>query len=295
MIGHAFLARERLEALDCRVHQRPEIQPLALDGLREVFRFRVGEEVLHEPVELIRLLAADGDIARRLLRRVREPLRQPDQRAAQREEGRAQVVGNRADEETPLLLEFRLPRNRVAQSFAHRLEGVPHIGDLAHPRGRQGEVEIAARDPPRRPPHRLERLHDGPPDPPARMDDGEHQRDGRRRPRQTVVALRGGEFYRADLLPAIEDRRLPTDDALPGRMPAGIDVPVRKISAPDGSRRTPPTPSVLRRIPERSLPLRVVPVAPRSRRCSAPRCRAHCSAWICDAGSLQHTYGRSHR
>ena len=51
-----------------------------------------------------------------------------------------------ADEVAPLLLQLRLALQRLPQPCAHRFKGGGDLGHLAHPRGRQLEIEIAGGD-----------------------------------------------------------------------------------------------------------------------------------------------------
>jgi hypothetical protein len=66
---HALLSRQRLQTIHHPLHQRTEIHALMAKGLLQVLHLRIDEEIDDQPVELVRLSAADRDVLRDLLRR----------------------------------------------------------------------------------------------------------------------------------------------------------------------------------------------------------------------------------
>ena len=69
------------------------------------------------------------------------------ERAAQREQRRAQVVRDRGDQEPPLALGGGRAAERVAQAVGHAVQRVADVGDLARAGGERRDVELAAGDP----------------------------------------------------------------------------------------------------------------------------------------------------
>ena len=68
------------------------------------------------------------------------------ERAAKREQRRAQVVGDRAEEEAALLLGGVLLGQRAAQAVGHPPQRRADLGDLARARADGRDVQLAAGD-----------------------------------------------------------------------------------------------------------------------------------------------------
>ena len=99
------------------------------------------EEVADEPVQQRRLVLRAAQVVG-----VADAVLDRLERAAEREQRRAQVVGDRADEEASLLLGGVLLGQRVAQAVGHPPQRHADLGDLARARVDRRDVELAARD-----------------------------------------------------------------------------------------------------------------------------------------------------
>ena len=134
--------RDRLGVLGRAAGQRADVDLLEGDGVARVLQPAEGEQVADEPVEVRGLGLGAVEVAR-----VADAALERLERAAQREQRRAQVVGDRRDHEAALMLGGGRGAQRVAQPACHAVQRVADLRDLAGAGGQRLDVELAARDP----------------------------------------------------------------------------------------------------------------------------------------------------
>ena len=124
------------------VRERHGVELLQRQFGSRVFEPAEREEVADEPVQQRRLVLRAAELvgaADAVLDRL--------QRAAEREQRRAEIVGDRADEEASLPLGGVLLGERAAQAVGHPLQRRADLGDLARARVDGRNVQLATGDP----------------------------------------------------------------------------------------------------------------------------------------------------